>query len=232
MHIHAVHRPAAGWRTTAGVAVHCILGIAFIACQARSATSDCTPRHAKVLRTSIGPRTIEEYRRLQDNWRQPVMLAEWREAVERYTASVSRKSYREMERRTPGVTSYLDSMHWKLHPIFAHGFLASLIPPGAPLLLDPDFSATAEIVLDGADGALLRTGIVKRSTSVTFDAGVLESIRRAGHFGASSHAMRSTDGRVYLHWTFYRDEYYACSPYFARPYHRNARPESAGSTRQ
>jgi hypothetical protein len=37
----------------------------------------------------------------------------------------------------------------------------------------------------------------------------------------------SPDGRVYLHWEFYRNPFYACSTYFAHPYLLKANPESA-----
>ena len=38
-------------------------------------------------------------------------------------------------------------------------------------------------------------------------------------------------GRVYLHWEFYRDPYFACTSRFARPYLLKRKPKQATKTK-
>jgi hypothetical protein len=140
---------------------------------------------------------------------------------------VTSRSHREVRwlHRAP---TYIQHIHGKLHPVFADGFLASLIPPGLPRREDP-LKATAEIVLDGRDGAVIQVGVVARSGSDAFDAGVLESIQRASAFGASTPGITSADGRVYIRWRFFRDEFYACTTYSVQAYLLVSSPEQADS---
>jgi hypothetical protein len=51
-----------------------------------------------------------------------------------------------------------------------------------------------------------------------FDAAALDSVVRAQPFGPAPSEIRSSDGDVYLHWEFHRDEVFACSTMHARPF--------------
>ncbi|MBI4701915.1 MAG: hypothetical protein HY744_12320 [Deltaproteobacteria bacterium] len=57
-----------------------------------------------------------------------------------------------------------------------------------------------------------------------FDVAALRSVEAASPFGKPPDAIVSPDGRVYLHWEFHRDPYYACTSRFARPYLLKAAP--------
>jgi hypothetical protein len=52
-------------------------------------------------------------------------------------------------------------------------------------------------------------------------------VQRAQPFGTPPKEIVSPDGRVYLHWEFWRDPWYACSTYFARPILLKVQPKSA-----
>jgi hypothetical protein len=54
-------------------------------------------------------------------------------------------------------------------------------------------------------------------------------VQNAAPFGKPPPIIVSPDGKVYLHWEFYRNPYYACSTYFAHPYMLKATPETAPS---
>ncbi len=70
----------------------------------------------------------------------------------------------------------------------------------------------------------MKLGVVKTSGVTAFDIAALDSVQRASPFGAAPSAIVSTDGQVYLHWEFHRDEVYACSTMNARPFMLNVSP--------
>ena len=57
--------------------------------------------------------------------------------------------------------------------------------------------------------------------------GALDAVQRASPFGPAPSAIVSSDGNVYLHWEFHRDEVYACSTMNARPFLLNVPPKGS-----
>jgi TonB family protein len=99
--------------------------------------------------------------------------------------------------------------------------------PGSHPMNRPQISTNLEIVLDQAEGRIVRMGITKTSGVTAFDIAALESVNRAQPFGPPPREIVSPDGNVYFHWEFWREPYYACSTYFARPYILKVKPKSA-----
>lgn len=112
---------------------------------------------------------------------------------------------------------YLNALHNRVHPKFADEFLESLaqLPIGDPL--NGDLTVRLEIVVSGADGNLVRIGVVKTSGVTAFDAGALGAVHEAAPFGPAPEAVRSFDGNVYIHWDLHRDPMLACSTRDATP---------------
>jgi hypothetical protein len=123
------------------------------------------------------------------------------------------------ERAALPLARYVNAVHARLHPVFADQFLASLdhVHQADPMNA-PHLSTTALIVSDGPSGNVVHAGVFRFSGVAAFDAGVLDSVRRAAPFGAAPRDILSPDGNVYLRWEFYRDPFYACSTYFVCPY--------------
>jgi TonB family protein len=142
----------------------------------------------------------------------------WRSAIENYVSSVKPGNQTALNTAAVPFATYLNSMHNRIHPIFADGFLASLdnLPP-THVLNDQRLITRLEIVLS-RDGHIVRMGVIKTSGVTAFDIAALDSVQRASPFGPAPAAIVSTDGQVYLHWEFHRDEVYACSTMNARPY--------------
>jgi hypothetical protein len=155
-------------------------------------------------------------------------IERWRAAIENYVASVKPGNQTALNTARVPFASYLNQIHNRLHPIFADSFLASLdrLPSSHPLNR-ADMSTNLEIVLDREEGKIVRMGITKTSGVTAFDIAALESVQRAQPFGTPPQAIISPDGNVYFHWEFYRDPYYACSTYFARPYMLKVKPKTA-----
>ncbi len=159
-----------------------------------------------------------------------VGIERWRAAIENYDSSVKPGNQTALNTARVPFATYLNQIHNRIHPIFADGFLASLdsLPADNPMNR-PDMKTNLEIVLDKDEGKIVRMGVTRSSGSTMFDVAALESVQNASPFGKPPSVIVSPDGRVYLHWEFYRNPYYACSTYFAHPYMLKASPESAPS---
>ena len=155
-------------------------------------------------------------------------IERWRSAIENYVPSVKPGNQTALNTARVPFASYLNTIHNRLHPIFADSFLASLDSlPGSHPMNRPQISTNLEIVLDQAEGRIVRMGITKTSGVTAFDIAALESVHRAQPFGPPPREIVSPDGNVYFHWEFWREPYFACSTYFARPYILKVKPKSA-----
>lgn len=161
------------------------------------------------------------------SWR-TLGIERWRAAIENYNSSVKPGNQTALNTARVPFATYLNQIHNRLHPIFADQFLASLdgLPSDSPLNR-ADMVTNLEIVLDKDEGKIVKMGVTRSSGSTQFDVAALESVQNAAPFGKPPPIIVSPDGRVYLHWEFYRNPIYACSTYFAHPYLLKASPESA-----
>lgn len=115
------------------------------------------------------------------------------------------------------MATYLVAVHERLHVSFADRFLATLAPRGPEAPVNGDLSVRVELVLAGADGGILRVGMLRTSGVSEFDVGTLAAIQDAGPFGTAPTAIRSFDGSVYVQWTLFRDPTLACNLREAAP---------------
>jgi hypothetical protein len=154
-------------------------------------------------------------------------IERWRSAIENYVPSVKPGNQTALNTARAPFASYLSTIHNRLHPIFADGFLASLDAlPGSHPMNQPDLSTNLEIVLDQEEGRIVKMGVTKFSGVTAFDVAALESVSRAAPFGTPPSDIVSPDGNVYLHWEFHRNVM-ACSTYNARPFMLKVQPKSA-----
>lgn len=99
-------------------------------------------------------------------------------------------------------------MHRKIHKAFAFGFLTDLqqqMGKGKSVYDDPTLWTKLEIVVN-PNGTIDTVGIVRVSGVQGFDVGALGSVMSAAPFEVPPKAIRSADGKVYLHWQFRRDD--------------------------
>ncbi|MGC4066895.1 MAG: TonB C-terminal domain-containing protein [Polyangiaceae bacterium] len=175
----------------------------------------------------VGEKQLSEDRRMDrlrrrsqraGTWKK-VGLERWRSAIENYVPMVKPGNTTALNAAKAPFASYLNDIHQKIHPIFADDYLTSLrrLPNSDPQNR-PELVAHAEIVLSKEDGSLVKAGIVRHSGVTAFDVSALEAILQASPFGKPPEAILSPDGRVYLHWEFYRNPDFACSTYFAHPF--------------
>ncbi len=151
----------------------------------------------------------------------------WRSAIENYVSSVKPGNQTALNTAAVPFATYLNTIHNRIHPIFADGFLGSLsgLPRSHPMN-NPKVLTRLEIVVSPKEGRIVKLGIVKTSGITAFDIAALDSVHRAQPFGPAPSAIVSPDGNVYLHWEFHRDEVYACSTMHARPFMLNTPPKA------
>jgi len=143
----------------------------------------------------------------------------YRAAIENYDPSVKPGNQTSLNAAKVPFASYINKMHNRIHPIFADSFLGSLRKlDSSDRLSNMKLFAHVEMVLDGQNGKLIRVGVVKPSGVTAFDIGALSAVESASPYGKPPDSILSPDGKVYVHWEFYRDPYYACTSKFARPY--------------
>ncbi len=142
----------------------------------------------------------------------------YRAAIENYVPQVKEGNQTSLNAARVPFASYINSMHNRIHPIFAEGFLASLDASPDPRLANLELVTHVEIILDGATGKLVNAGIVRPSGVTALEVAALRAIEEASPYGKAPDVILSPDGRVYLHWEFYRNPYFACTSQFAHPY--------------
>ena len=143
----------------------------------------------------------------------------WKNAIENYVSSVKPGNQTSLNTAAVPFASYLNTIHNRIHPLFADSFLGSLdnLPKTHPLN-SPRLITRIEIVVSPKEGRIVKLGVVKTSGITAFDIAALDSVHRAQPFGPAPGAIVSPDGNVYLHWEFHRDEVFACSTMHARPF--------------
>jgi len=143
----------------------------------------------------------------------------WRAAIENYDPSVKPGNQTALNAAAVPFASFLNSIHNRLHPIFAEEFLAALdgLPASNPLN-NQNLVTHLEIVVSKDQGRIVRMGVTKPSGVTAFDVVALNSVNRAQPFGKAPDIIASPDGNVYLHWEFHRDPFDACTTRNARPF--------------
>jgi len=151
----------------------------------------------------------------------------WRPAIENYEPAVELGNTTALNAARVPFATYLNTIHNRVHPIFAEEFLAALdsLPKGHTL--NQNLITHLEIVLNKDTGKIVRMGVTKASGTTAFDIAALASVDRAGPFGKAPDIIASPDGNVYLHWEFHRDPFDACTTRNARPYILKNAPKPA-----
>ncbi len=143
----------------------------------------------------------------------------WRPAIENYDPTVKLGNQTALNAARVPFAGYINTIHNRLHPIFAEEFLEFLdgMPSDSPLN-DADLVTHLEIVLSRDEGKIVRLGVTRASGVTAFDVAALNAVSRGSPYGRAPDAVISTDGNVYLHWEFHRDPFDACTTRHARPY--------------
>ena len=159
-------------------------------------------RHAR--RGSKGAKTNRRWARIKS-------------ALENYIPEVKEGNQTALKTRAHPFARYIAQMHRKIHPRWGDGFLVDLERlPAADEFNDFKRWTKLEIVIDRR-GRVVKVGIVKPSGYLPFDVAALDVIFSAGPFGAPPRAIVSYNGKVYMHWEFWRN-HRQCGTFGANPF--------------
>ena len=144
---------------------------------------------------------------------------EWREfraAIENYVPNVRPGNQTALNAAASPFANYIAGVHRRIHREFAHGFLRRLPGGATSPFADRTLNSKLEIILN-RDGTVHRVGVVKPSGFLLFDQGAFRSVMRGQPYPEPPASILSGDGRVYIHWGFYRNER-QCGTFNAEPY--------------
>jgi hypothetical protein len=159
---------------------------------------------------------IEERKSTQRGVSREKSWNEFRAAIENFTPNVKPGSQTALNAAASPFANYITAIHRRIHREFADRFLKSLpVFSGSPYS-DPALMTELEIVLN-QNGSVHRVGVARSSGLLPFDFGAFNSVLRAQPFPSAPSAILSGDGRVYMHWGFYRNER-QCGTFNAEPY--------------
>ena len=159
------------------------------------------------------------------------MWRKFRAAIENFVPNVQPGTQTALNTAASPFAAYLASIHRRIHREYAFGFLRNLPIAGGPFD-DRSLNTTLEIVIN-ADGSVHKVGIAKTSGFLPFDYGAFDAVMRAAPYPVPPRKILSGDGRVYVHWGFYRNER-QCGTFNAQPFilpHPGGKPEPSNPLR-
>ncbi len=159
-------------------------------------------------------------------------LAKIQQTLETFTGEVRPGNQTALGTRAHPFAVYIARMHNRIHEVWGFGFLADLERKSqSNPMNDRSLAVTMEIVV-AVDGDVEKVTIVKPSGVLTFDVAAVDTVMSLGPYEETPADIRSGDGKVYIHWTFHRDER-MCTPYFADPFIlENGGPGTEGSVEE
>lgn len=143
------------------------------------------------------------------------LLSRWREneeslraSLENFLPHIQTGNHTSVNARAAAHASYIARIHRYIHANWAMRFLPSLQSTysNAHPLNDMSLSTVVEIVIDAQTGQVLETGRVTPSGNTLFDGEALITAREIGVHPEPPASIVSPDGKIYIHWTFWRDQ--------------------------
>jgi TonB family protein len=129
-----------------------------------------------------------------------------RSALENFITEVKPGNQTALNTRAVPFAQFITRMHRKIHELWAFGFMAGLDSKPASLPLNnPALLAKLEIVLDG-QGNVDRVAVVRSSGLTIYDSAAIDVVYSAAPYPTPPPTILSGNGKVYIHWTFHRNE--------------------------
>ena len=107
--------------------------------------------------------------------------------------------------RAAPFAAFIARMHRNIHKLWGYGALEDWddLPPNSPFN-DDTLATVVEIVLN-RDGSVEKVSIVKPSRYLAYDAAAIDTVYSAGPYPEPPREIRSKNGKIYVHWSFFRD---------------------------
>ena len=129
-----------------------------------------------------------------------------RSALENFITEVKPGNQTALNTRAAPFAQFITRMHRKIHELWAFGFMAGMDDkPASVPLNNPALVAKLEIVLDG-QGNVDRVAVVRSSGLTIYDSAAIDVVYSAAPYPTPPPTILSGNGKVYIHWTFHRNE--------------------------
>ena len=103
-------------------------------------------------------------------------------------------------------SAYIAQMHRSIHDKWGFGqILVWDEQPRTSPVNDPTLLATLEFVLNG-DGTIDNIKVIRSSGLAAYDVAAVDVAYSAGPYPNAPKAIRSANGKIYIHWDFHRDD--------------------------
>lgn len=140
-----------------------------------------------------------------------------RAALENFVPEVRPGNQTALGTRAHPFALYIARMHRRIHKLWGFGFLVDLeSKPDSHPFNNMNLWTMVEVVV-APSGKVAKVTIVKPSGQLAFDVAALNTVFTAGPFRRPPKAIRSKDGRVYMHWRFHRN-HRQCGTFGVDPY--------------
>ena len=131
--------------------------------------------------------------------------AQIRSALENFLPEVRPGNQTALNTRAAPFAEFIARMHREIHKLWGFGILEEWddLPRASPYN-NESLASTLEIVLAG-DGTIDKVSVIKASGYVAYDAAAVDVVYTAAPFPEPPPAIRSGNGKIYIHWSFFRD---------------------------
>lgn len=163
---------------------------------------------------AAGMKTPPGGRRLLAGWKDKERAM--RASLENMITEVRPGNHTAVNAAASVYADFIARIHRKLHPLWGAGFLPRLdgrYPPGHPLS-NPRLEVTLEYIIDADSGVVDAVNIVRTSGEMLFDGEGVVVFHQIGPHTDAPPEIISPDGKVYIHWTLWRDQQ-QCGPWGA-----------------
>jgi TonB family protein len=138
-------------------------------------------------------------------------LARVQAALENFIPEVRPGNQTALNTRAAPFAAYITRMHRSIHQLWGFGQMEDWDEkPGSSPYNNPNLLTTLELVLNG-DGTIDKVTVVKASGYLPYDVAAIDVAYSAGPYPDPPREIRSANGKIYIHWRFYRDGR-ACGP--------------------
>jgi TonB family protein len=129
-----------------------------------------------------------------------------RSALENFIPEVKPGNQTALNTREAPFAAFVARMHRSIHMLWGFGVIEDWDElSGTSPFNNRNLATTLEMVLN-ADGTVDKVTVVKSSGYLPYDAAAIDVAYTAAPYPDPPKAIRSANGKIYLHWRFFRDD--------------------------
>ena len=126
-------------------------------------------------------------------------------ALENFIPEVKPGNQTALNTRAAPFAAFIARMHRSIHKLWGFGMLEEWDEmSGSNPYNNANLLTTLELVLNG-DGTIDNVKVIKASGYLPYDAAAIDVAYSAGPYPDPPREIRSKNGKIYVHWRFYRD---------------------------